>query len=432
MSVPFSISVPRAAGACRRQACGCRQRGFAARQQHVPVQPAERQLPEVVQPRLPQQRQPDPAGEPPGKRLSVVVEVDEQRLARPAFYEAVGVPVERRVQRLAREVPGDVPRDDLALEVGHRACLGRGNVGGVADHEHVRPRLGLQGPLVREHEAELVAKAGRAFDIGLAAVQRDHDRQVERDLTAVVGDELPARAVYLAGVELRDDADAHVLEQPAELTVAHGLGERPVERRDVGQVDLVPDAALVEIRVGEEAELQRGDRALDRHVHHRNGPPAAIELGQRAPQRRRAVKRVEGEDPLHPARAGEAVGLLREQPGAGRDHQHVVWDGRPVGQQDLVPVQVDAVHSGLPEGDTRTELAVPRPDQAAGLGLPERHEQQARLVDVLVIGIDDDDLGGAAKHAAQPVGDQRPAGAAAQDHNPLAHDPRVRRVPGRV
>ena len=89
------------------------------------------------------------------------------------------------------------------------------------------------------HEAELVAQAGRALDVGLAAVQRDHDRQVERDLAAVEGDQPPARAVDLAGVELGDEADALVLEQPAELAVAHGLGERPVERGDVGQVDLV-------------------------------------------------------------------------------------------------------------------------------------------------------------------------------------------------
>ena len=55
------------------------------------------------------------------------------------------------------------------------------------------------------------------------------------------------------------------------------LGERPVERRDVGQLDPVADAALAEVPVGEEAELERRDRALDRHVDHVHDEPAAVE-----------------------------------------------------------------------------------------------------------------------------------------------------------
>ena len=49
--------------------------------------------------------------------------------------------------------------------------------------------LGLQGALVGGHEAELVPQAGRALDVGLAAVQRDDHGQVEPDLAAVEGDE---------------------------------------------------------------------------------------------------------------------------------------------------------------------------------------------------------------------------------------------------
>jgi hypothetical protein len=91
------------------------------------------------------------------------------------------------------------------------------------------------------------------------------------------------------------------------------------------------------------------------------------------------------------------------------------------------------VHSGLPEGDARAELTVPRPGKAAGLGHAERHEQQTRLVKVLVIGIDNGDLGGTAvKQAAQPVGDQCPAGAAAQDDNLLFYKTRMQRIPGWV
>ncbi len=76
---------------------------------------------------------------------------------------------------------------------------------------------------------------------------------------------------------------------------------------------------------------------------------------------------------------------------------------------------------------------MPGTGQAAGIGLPERYEQQARLVDMLVIGIDDDDLGGvAAVPAAQPVSDKRPAGAAAQDDYSLLHSARMLRIPVRV
>jgi hypothetical protein len=89
-----------------------------------------------------------------------------------------------------------------------------------------------------------------------------------------------AWAVHLSGVELGDEADALVLEQAVELPVAHRLSKGAVERRDIGQVNLVPDAALAEMRVGQEAELQRRDRALDRHVHHGDGDPAAGEPGQ--------------------------------------------------------------------------------------------------------------------------------------------------------
>jgi hypothetical protein len=63
---------------------------------------------------------------------------------------------------------------------------------------------------------------------------------------------------------------------------------------------------------------------------------------------------------------------------------------------------------------------VPRTDQAGRPGQPERHEQQARLVHVLVVGIDDDDLHRVTvQQPPQPVSQQRPAGAAAQDHDSL-------------
>ena len=54
------------------------------------------------------------------------------------------------------------------------------------------------------------------------------------------------------------------------------------------------------------------------------------------------------------------------------------------------------------------------------VGQPERDEQQAGLVDVAVVAVDDDDLGVVAVDAPQPVGGQRAAGAGAEDHD-LGH-----------
>ena len=50
-----------------------------------------------------------------------------------------------------------------------------------------------------------------------AAVQRDDDGEVERDLAPVVADEPAAGAVDLTGVELGDQLDAALGEHPAEL-----------------------------------------------------------------------------------------------------------------------------------------------------------------------------------------------------------------------
>ncbi len=178
----------------------------------------------------------------------------------------------------------DVAGQDLAFEVGDRAGLGSAHVGGVADDEDVRAGLGLQGVLVGRDEAERVAEAWRAADVGLAAVHGHRHGQVEADLAAVEGDEPAAVGVDLAGVELGDQLDALVVEHAAQLAVADGLGERAVQRGDEGHLDPVADPALAEVPVGQEAELDRGDRALDRHVDDVHRDPAAVEPRQRVPQ----------------------------------------------------------------------------------------------------------------------------------------------------
>src|SRR5579859_1308441 len=168
-------------------------RYLPAGQQDVPVEPAEGELAEVVEPGLTQQRQPDPAREPARQRLGVVVEVDEQRLAEAALDEAVRVAVEDSVRRLSGQPPQHVADQHLALEVGHRAGLRRGQARRVADHEDVRAGLGDQRLLIARHEAELVAQPWRPAHVPGAAMKRHHHREVKGFLAAVVGDE-PARS----------------------------------------------------------------------------------------------------------------------------------------------------------------------------------------------------------------------------------------------
>ena len=167
----------------------------------------------MVEPRLAQQRQAERGREVAGQRLGLVVEVDQQRLVEAGLDEAVGVAVVAGVELLAGEVAGDVLGQHLGLEVRDRAGLRGRQVGRVAEREDVRLRRRLQRALVGGDEAERVAEPGRALDVGGAAVQRDRDEQVEVELAAVVGGELAADAVDLAGVELGHELDLLLGEQ---------------------------------------------------------------------------------------------------------------------------------------------------------------------------------------------------------------------------
>ena len=72
--------------------------------------------------------------------------------------------------------------------------------------------------------------------------------------------------------------------------------------------------------------------------------------------------------------------------------------------------------------DAAVQLAAPGSHDVLGVGEAERHEQQAGLVDVPVVLVDHRDHGLALREQApQPVGAQRPARTAAQDHNPMSH-----------
>ena len=98
-------------------------------------------------------------------------------------------------------------------------------------------------------------------------------------------------AVDLAGRELGLDDDALVFEQPCEPGGCDRLGERGVERRGVNELDVVADTAFAQVPVGQEAELQRCDRALDRHVDQVHDQPATVEGPQSIAKSRRALER---------------------------------------------------------------------------------------------------------------------------------------------
>ena len=224
-------------------------------------------------------------------------------------------------------------------------------------------------------------------------MEGDDRREVEGDLTAVVADEPTAGAVDLAGVELGGQLDVAFGEHSAELAGGDGLGEGGVEGGCVGDLYLVADAALGEVPVGQEAELERGDRALDRHVDHVHDQPATIEGGERGTQGGGAFRCVKGEDLLHPPRAGETLGLFGHQSGAGGDDEDVVGEGGTAGEVHLVGLDVDMVDAGLDEPDPVVELPFPGAHDVLGVGEAERDEQQPRLVDVAVVLVDHDDLG---------------------------------------
>ena len=161
-----------------------------------------------------------------------------------------------------------------AFEVGRSVASPSANTFGFAS--------GLQRGLVGRDEPERVSEPGRALDVGGAAVKRDGHEQIEGDLAAVVGDEPAADSVDLAGVELGHELDLLLAEQMGEVLGGDRLGEAAIERGREHELGVRADAALAQVPVGEEGELDRRDRALDRHVGDVHDQPAALEPLERA------------------------------------------------------------------------------------------------------------------------------------------------------
>ena len=79
------------------------------------------------------------------------------------------------------------------------------------------------------------------------------------------------------------------------------------------------------------------------------------------------------------------------------------------------------------EADPRVQLAVAWPGDLVRVGQAERHEQQAGLVDMPVVLVDDGNLGFTpGQHPTQAISHERAAGPAAEDQN----SPHISRMRG--
>jgi hypothetical protein len=137
-------------------------------------------------------------------------------------------------------------------------------------------------------------------------------------------------------------------------------------------------------------------------------------------ERRGALGGIEGEDALAPPRARQALRLLGLQPRAGRDDEHVVKQDAAVVEDDVAAISPDLAHLLLVEHDAVSELPAALPRDLVGARHPEGDEEEAGLIDVPVVAVDHVDLDLVRVEAPpEPVRHHRPAGAAAQDDDPL-------------
>ena len=180
-------------------------------------------------------------GEVPREGLGFVVEIDKQGLAKSCLDEATRMAIVAGVERLVGEESPDVLYQHLSLEVGDGTGLGDRHSCSIADGKDVRRYVALERVRINRYEAQFVSQSGGSgHELG-STVQRNHYRQIKVDHSFVVGDELTCGAIDLASVELGDEHDTLLLEKAAETMGRYGRGEGTVERRHVGQLDLVSD-----------------------------------------------------------------------------------------------------------------------------------------------------------------------------------------------
>ncbi len=161
------------------------------------------------------------------------------------------------------------------------------------------------------------------------------------------------------------------------------LREGAVERGDVDEFDLVAHVALGEERVGEEHELERSDRALDRHLDDVHDEASTGPVGQLGGQRRGAFEGVEVVNRRAVLVAVEPFGLIASRVRPGGDHELVVVEAGAVGQRDRRGVGVDDVDFTEDHVDVGGEQGPGVLDDVVGLVGPEGDEEVAGLIVVL-------------------------------------------------
>jgi hypothetical protein len=108
----------------------------------------------------------------------------------------------------------------------------------------------------------------------------------------------------------------------------------------------------------------------------------------------------------------------------------IVGQHGAVAEVDPLAVDIHMVDRALVVADARAKLAGPGAHDGWRAVLGERHEEQARLIDVTVVAVHDRDLRLVGELAPQPVRGQRSGGPAAEDHNSLHHDSSLARRRG--
>ncbi len=170
------------------------------------------------------------------------------------------------------------------------------------------------------------------------------------------------------------------------------LGEGAVERRHVGQLDPSRMPRSREERVGEEHELERRHRALDRHLDDVQDELAAFPGFELRLQCLGAVDGVEVEHRLVPLVIAEPGRLSGGRVGAGSDDQVVVREFGAVDQLDLVLLGLDEIDLAHHQLDARRDEATLWLLELLALVATKREEQEPGLVVVGLVLIDERDL----------------------------------------
>ena len=368
------------------------ERDGQAGQEDVPVDPPEGHFAEMVEAGFAEQFHRSDRGEREGAgdRFLVVVEIEEEGLAVAGLDEAVGVSVETAAQRLAGDEMEDVFGQDLGLEVGDGAGFGGRAIGGVADDEDVGVGFRLQGVLVGRDAVEFVAEAG-ALDHFRAHVGRHGDQQVVGDFLLVPRDDGFFLRIDPGDGEVVDDGNAFFLEQFAQDAGGDGLGEGAGHRGHVGDLCFVAQSLLFQPRVGEEAELERGHGAFDRHLTDVDDEFAAWPGLQALGEGFRTFKGVELVDVFAPVAVDHSFHLIGGGVDAGGDDEDVVGNFAAVLQVDAVGFRVDAVDVRFAVIDPAWNGALHRTTHVVRGINPEGHEEVSGLVVVVCRAVDEGD-----------------------------------------